>query len=593
MRWIVRVVLTLALCLALAVGLLFLVPSERVAALASREFEQATGRALRFTGPIRPVLWPQLGVQAGEVELANAPWSAEGPMMRADGLLVGIDLAPLLGGEVRLGRIVIDRPRLLLERDTTGRTNWQFDGTGEGMFTLAHGAIINGTVTYIDRQTGGRRVFDAVNADFRLPDYQGAARLSVKATSVGQPLSLTAMTESFSAFRQGVSVPVEAELTGDALTAAFRGRVGSVPAAVEGEVAVRLADPLRAAALLGAPPPPAGAPPAVPVALDAAISWTEGRVFALSKAALVLGGNSVTGDAQLDLTGARPRLAATLTAKAFDVDSVLPPGDTGGDGWPMQPIAYDWLLPVDGSVDLAVEHLTLRGAVLGPLETRISLDRGRAVAGFANVELYGGTVAGELVMNGRNGLSVGGDLRASGVALGPLLADTSGFQGLSGTLEGRLAFLGIGNTTAAIMNSLSGEGSFAVTEGGLSGLDLAGATRRLAPLRREAGTPFTRAAGSFALRDGMLHNDDFVMAAATLAATGGGTIGIGPQTWNYRLLPDPREVGLGRLRVPVVITGTWSAPEVRLGVASATEEAVDAERRRLESEEAGEGPTGR
>src|SRR5690606_26082881 len=83
--------LPLALIL-LAVAILHLIPPERVAAIASREVEQATGRAVHFTGDIRPVVWPRPGIRTGALEVENAPWSVEGPMIMADGIMVGIRL---------------------------------------------------------------------------------------------------------------------------------------------------------------------------------------------------------------------------------------------------------------------------------------------------------------------------------------------------------------------------------------------------------------------------------------------------------------------------------------------------------------------
>ncbi|OWJ76183.1 AsmA family protein [Haematobacter genomosp. 1] len=585
MHWFVRVVLTLALCLALAVGLLFLVPSERVAAIASREFEQATGRALRFTGPIRPVLWPQLGIRAGEVELANAGWSAEGPMMRADGLLVGIDVAPLLLGHVRLSRIIIDRPRLLLERNAAGRANWEFQGNGQGDFSLAHGALTDGTVTFIDRLNGRRRVFDAVNADFRLPDYHGAARLSVKAMWEGQPLTLTAGTAEFGAFRAGDSVPVEAELTGDALRLGFQGMIGGAPAGAKGRLRLATPDAMRAAALLGGQP--VGEPSQalrLPVTLEGDLDWVPGRAVTLTEGVLSLDADRLSGGMMLDLAGPRPRFAVTLNGAVFNAGALLPRliAETS-ESWSPAPVAYDWLQKADGVLDLRVERLLLSGAVFGPAALHVALDRGRAVATLADVGAYGGKLSGELVMNGRSGLSVGGDLRVTDMALRPLFADL-GEAEFAGALTGSLKFLGVGNTPAAIMNSLSGEGQLAIVNGRLAGVDLAAATLGHAPVGRLAVTPFTNLTARFAMKDGVLLNDDLTLDAPTLTASGSGVIGIGPGTWNYRLLPHPREAGLGRLRPPVLVTGTWIHPEIRLSLPTATEEAVAAERARLEQE---------
>ena len=156
-------------------------------------------------------------------------------------------------------------------------------------------------------------------------------------------------------------------------------------------------------------------------------------------------------------------------------------------------------------------------------------------------------------------------------------------------MAGSLKFLGVGNTPAAIMNSLSGEGQGTLVNGRLAGVDLAAATLGNMPGEQFAMTPFTLLTGRFVLKDGMLLSDDLTLEAPTLTASGAGVMGLGPRTWNYRLIPNPRETGLGRLRPPVLVTGTWSRPEVRLGLPTATEEAVAAERERLERE----GRTGR
>mgnify|MGYP006994853591 FL=1 len=75
MRWMIRVGFGLATLLLLALGLLALVPSERVAAAVSAQFESLTGRKMELQGEVRPRIWPTLGVTTGPVSIANADWS--------------------------------------------------------------------------------------------------------------------------------------------------------------------------------------------------------------------------------------------------------------------------------------------------------------------------------------------------------------------------------------------------------------------------------------------------------------------------------------------------------------------------------------
>ena len=60
-----------------------------------------TGREVRFDGRIRPSLFP-LGIKAGKISIANAAWSQTPTMIQADSLAVGVELMPLLSGEIRV-----------------------------------------------------------------------------------------------------------------------------------------------------------------------------------------------------------------------------------------------------------------------------------------------------------------------------------------------------------------------------------------------------------------------------------------------------------------------------------------------------------
>ncbi len=86
MRWLVRVLGAVLLLVLVGLGLLALIPTERIAARAAAEFERLTGRALVFEGEVSPRFWPVLGVTTGPVTIANADWSTEGPMFRAESL---------------------------------------------------------------------------------------------------------------------------------------------------------------------------------------------------------------------------------------------------------------------------------------------------------------------------------------------------------------------------------------------------------------------------------------------------------------------------------------------------------------------------
>ena len=158
MRWMIRFGFGLAVLVLLALGLLALVPSERVASALSAQFEGLTGRKLDLTGDVRPRIWPTLGVTTGPVSIANADWSESGaPLFSAESLSVDVNLGALFGGEVKITGLAAEAPAFNLERAADGRANWDF-GTGEGgtaegevpppatAFTLDEGTIRGGSI---------------------------------------------------------------------------------------------------------------------------------------------------------------------------------------------------------------------------------------------------------------------------------------------------------------------------------------------------------------------------------------------------------------------------------------------------------------
>ena len=81
MRWIIRVAMALVVFAAILIAAVFLIPAEKVAGLAAREFSKITGRELVISGSVRPSFYPVLGVKTGPVSVANADWSTEGPLL--------------------------------------------------------------------------------------------------------------------------------------------------------------------------------------------------------------------------------------------------------------------------------------------------------------------------------------------------------------------------------------------------------------------------------------------------------------------------------------------------------------------------------
>jgi len=619
MRWIVRLLSGLLMLIAVAVGLIYLIPSDKVAARAAAEFSAATGRGLVLEGSVKPTIWPILGVKTGPVQIANADWSNAGPLLRAEGLSIGVDFAALIGGRVRITTVEAISPQIILERNTKGEANWVFGpgaangpggGAAEGSaaassavprVTLDKGLIRNGKLRFIDHATGTRLDLSGIDAEARMPNFDGEATLSLAAIKDGHKLLIDARVAHFADFASGkVS---ELSLTSGVGDSGFKfdGRMGTAPLQADGKVTADLVDLGSVMGLVGLPAP------VLPQGLGrttrkiaGVVTLTPAGSIHLRGGVISLDGNRFDGDADLLLDGARPLLKASIRSGALNLAALTGAegngggGGTGGGvavakttGWPTDRIDVSGLGALDAAVSVAADSIDLGLLKFGRARLLINLVSSRAVIEARELQAYGGGVTGQFVVNGRGGLSVGGNLALAGLAMQPLLTDLAGFDRLIGTSDLSFRFLGAGNTVDAIAQSLSGEGKMSFGKGELRGLDLVGMLRNLDPGYVGAGskTIFNAVGASFTMQNGVLYNDDLLLSAPYLKAEGKGRVGIGARDLDYRILPTALEKsdGTGGIGVPLMVTGPWANPKFQLDLKALADQQLAGEKANLQA----------
>jgi AsmA protein len=599
MRWMVRLAGVLAALLALAVAALFLIPTERVAAIAAERFEAATGRALTIDGSVRPSFWPVIGARLEDVRLANAPWSDSGPMLEAVAIDLGLDLRALIGGDIVITRLEAVAPRILLERDADGNANWEFAGNGATpaaggearALSLDLAQVTDGSLRIRDRAAGVDLVLEALDLEMRLPDLAGPGEIVATGRRNGQGFAAEARIEVVQRLLDGAVTPVALALRAGGSTLRFDGRAGIEPAAAEGRLVVEGdgLGPLLALAGQGADEPlPAEMRP---VSVHGQVTLApEGSVH-LREGVLMLGENRLTASLDLSNDGPRPRLTGDIAAESLDLTALTAGAgdDGGGDGggeWSRAPIDASAIGALDAALSVRAGAVETGFGQIAPLRVDVTLDRARAVFDLRDVRMHDGRIAGEFVINNRAGLSVGGNLRAEEVSLEPLLQAVAGIERLAGTGDAQLRFLGVGQSMDAIMRSLSGEGRLDLGRGEIVGLDLVGMLRNLdmSYVGDRNTTVFDTLTGSFAIDGGVLRNQDLNMEVRAIAVSGRGAIDLGARTLDYRLTPTAfRDPETGReIQVPLHVTGPWDEPRYRLDLAGLAEERLREERARLE-----------
>ncbi len=606
MRWIIRSGIALVLLAIVLVGAVFLIPAEKVAGIAVAKFNALTGRELVISGAVRPTIWPQLGVTTGPISISNADWSKEGPMVQAEGLSISLDLAAMIAGDVKITGVEAINPKIVLERSAKGEENWVFGGGGSGgtvseatpgvgqPFTLDAASVSGGALVFADHAAGVRYEISGIEATATIPNYTGPASVDMAAVMNGQSFTLVGEVAAFQDFLDGKLVDSDLKLVAGAAEIGFKGQAGIAPEA-KGEVSADLADLAAVAALAGmaAPKLPRGLG-ASDVRVAGAVTLTTAGSLHLRGGSVVLDGNKLTVDGDLTTAGERAKLSAKVVAGTLDLAGVSG-GEGGGAGggaqaagWPADKIDVRGLAALDAAVALTADSVDLGLVKFGPSQIVLTNDRSRLVTELRKVSAYEGVISGQFVVNGRNGLSVGGDLSFAGMALQPLLADFGGYQRLVGTGDMRVKFLGSGATVDAIMRSMSGSGSVSLSNGEILGLDIAGMLRTLDTSYVGEGqkTIFDSLGGSFTMAGGVLHNEDLVLKSPYITARGVGDVGLGARNLEYRIkataLAD--DTGAGGLTAPLLIKGSWANPKFSLDLQALADEKLAEQKAALEAQ---------
>lgn len=608
MRLIKAVVAAVIGILGLVGLVLWLMPAERIANLAATQFEAATGRTLIFGGEVRPRFYPVIGATARNVRVGNPEWAGPEPLLVAEEMDIGLSLSALMRGDIDVQRIILQGPELSLRRDAAGRANWDFSRAESvdlapgapaaaaparaRAFSLAQAEITGGTIRLRDDQAELDLQIDALDATLRLPALDGPGELNATGALNGQDFTLALRTEETARFLDGAvtSLRLEAQAAGARL--AFSGR-GSLDGLVfEGRVDAAI-PALRPLMTMAGQTPSEIDPAYLPLGVTGQVTRTaDGRLFARD-AQFQAGAIRLAGGADFMPGGQRPTVTAQLVGDVLDLRSGAA-GSAGGSapaapaapappGWSRSPIDASALGLMDADIAITLNGLRTDLTTFGRTRLALTIDRARAVVDFREVEMFGGQLGGEFVMNNRSGLSVGGNLRFRNVALLSALSELADFERLQGRGNLDLQFLGVGNTMHAIMTSLRGEGQMSFTQGEIIGFDLAGMLRNrdLGYVGEDNRTVFDNLTGSFTIADGVLRNDDLRLEAPRISATGRGTVGIGARNLDYRIVPVAL-VGEDTLRVPLMITGPWDEPRFRLDLEALAREQFRLEQERLE-----------
>jgi len=305
------------------------------------------------------------------------------------------------------------------------------------------------------------------------------------------------------------------------------------------------------------------------------------KTVAFTNANLSLDALRGTGNFAADLSAGKPNIDATLNMSGLDLRpyqaGMAAQNPTGEiQPWSEDPLNFAALNLFNGKVIINTPSINMDRMEMGQSTITTTFKDGVMKTNIPKFTLYGGTGDLDMTLNARGAVpQVAFDFTLGDVDSKSFLGAAAGFTKLSGNTGTTMSFRGAGNSQAQIMRSLGGNGNFELSEGVLtgidvaqfvSGIDVASLTSTLQSGQLPAGigaannTPFNKLDGLFTVNGGVVTVGDFSLDAQNVRAEGGGTLDLGNQTVNFSLRPRLiKGSGFETFGVPLKFSGGFGS----------------------------------
>ncbi len=494
-------------------------------------------RTLQIEGTPRLKLFPVAGIALGKTSLSEP--GGDKPFFAVDAAEVAVRVMPLLSGDVAIETLKVSGLRLNVVKRKDGSMNFS-DLAGpagkEGKaarlpaLRIAQADVERVHISYRDEATGQELDVTELSLKTGRLDGDTPGEVALQARLAGKRPEIDLRTQASGALSFNLR---RGEFAFDKFAAQLKGRL----------------DQDNIAAEFAAPKLTVSAGRASGSEVKGSLQVRGSRNIDLSYTASFSGPPlAVDFTAKLDESNIKAKatladlspLKATfdMTVDRLNVDRYLPPEKKEA----RQAERLDLSALKDKTVDgkLTVGALTVRRAKLENLKAEIKLAGGKLEVSPYTANLYGGTLAGTLGVEA-DGNKVRLNETAKNVSIGALLRDMAQKDVLEGRGDVTADVQGAGPTVAAMKKALSGSARVQMKDGAIKGINLAESARnakaalggKQAKADPTQKTDFSEAGASFAIKNGVAHNDDLKVQSPFVRIGGAGNLDIGNNTIDY------------------------------------------------------------
>jgi AsmA protein len=557
-----------------------LIPVDTVRDATKAEIRNVTGLDLVLRGDVAVSLFP-----TGSISFANVTLGDEAkPVLAADRLTARLRFFPLFAGRIEIADVSLVRPRINVEFDRDGRSNWAAltDALARALGPKANrpvGAtsfteirINEGTVDLHDATRGINETFNNVELALAWPSISKSFAATGRVVWHDEPIDATITLTDFAAALAGDRSGLKLRLTGAPVKFAFEGNWSTQPTLkIEGTLAAdapSLRDTLRWAGLK-----PLSGGGFGRFALKAKTNVSGGTI-ALSTVNVELDGNVAEGVLAFATDG-RQTLQGTLAAEELDLTPYIATIrllTNNERDWNRVPLVIDGLTGFDLDLRLSAARIALGRAKLGRTAVAANLRGGKLLVTIGESQAFGGVLKGSMALAASDaGAEFKSQLQFTDVDLEKCLGDIFQFRRIDGRGDIAVAIDATGNSVLGLTRTLNGTANLTGRQGSLLGWNVEQLLRRLErrPLSgtgdfRNGRTPFEKLTADFKITDGIATVETVNLEGSKVRLGLAGSASIPARDFDLHgvasLAVTAAADATPAFELPFVVQGPWDDP---------------------------------
>ncbi len=452
-----------------AIGILATYDFNRLKPRIAEAIKTHSGLEIHLNGDLKlgVGLTPRLTVQSATLQ--NSAWGSRRDSARIRELELQVDLLPLILGRVRVKRLALLEPDILIEVNSSGEANLSFDlpeipADGLAIKVLY---IDQAKVSINDHRT--KKTTALTNGKFTLtaPGYTEPSDVEADAVLNGTPFRVSGSIGAISGlFKKAGAWPIKLIVKVAGADITIDGTIGD-PLRMRGADLQFSAFGPDLSALGGMS---GWSLPASPFGFSGHLFYCDSERIELAGLRLKLAESTVDGNAAAELNRGVPLIAARFESDRLDLrplfvnDNMTLPEEkksaraAGKKVFPDTPFPVDFLSRFETSVDARIASLMLPRIVAEEVDVKATLKGSRLDVRLVSSSIGGGRLSFDLdlVPTGK-AIDLSTSVIAKSINLGRMLKGPKIKSAMEGILDLTARLKGQGTSVAALMAGLDGD----------------------------------------------------------------------------------------------------------------------------------------